>query len=170
VLENDVGKVLRPMTLGKATTLSITDLHDLARWAFKMSLMIDLIAGPVIPLGFYREFALVRRAPDSSVVWLGAYKGERAALAYHRRLDGTENQIEPTGLVTTFTAFRVVFQVLQHFTSGNATVRDERVYSRALHIAWPTSTREPCHWPRANLAFRDEDLERLAASVQGPRS
>ena len=113
--------------------------------------MLDLAGDPVIPLGNYRSFALERRPPSCSIVWLGGYLGSKAVVAYQQRLRfDAETEELPKGLVTTFTVYRVVFQVLQHFT---------RRISRAARRETGRSDASPnlaarAHCPMATKAAR----------------
>ncbi len=69
----------------------------------------------------------------------------------------------PNACLTTFTAFRVVFQVLGHFTTGGATLTEGRLPSLALHAIWPPRS-ETLRWPRDRLTFGDDALVELAES------
>lgn len=169
VLENDVKAILSPMirATGGSKDLSVDDQGLLATWAAKTAMMIDLHSGtPFIPTGYFHELRLRRSALPSQVVWLGAYRGTRLAVwAKHRglRLGGSEDQA-PLGFATTFTVHRVVFQVVGHFSGGAATFQDRRSQQFALHAIWPTG-RQPIRWPRGGLAFNDDALAALEASI-----
>jgi len=167
VLENDVKPILAPMLHGRGSvSLSVDDQRLLATWAVKTALMIDLSGGsPIIPAGFYQEFRLRREPHEAQVVWLGAYSGSQHAIwADHHGLQlGAHEDESPRGFVTTFTAFRVLFQVVGCFNKGFATV-DDRLMLGALHRIAPGGG-EAIQWPRDNLAFGDDMLSSLAASV-----
>lgn len=167
VQENDVKAVLRPIVLGTDCDLTPSAQALLATWAVKTALMINLLdpASAFIPLGRYREFGQERRALSSTVVWIGGYVGMRfvAWTSQSPLYLGDPRPELPNAFVTTFTAFRVVFQVLGYFTKGGATLTDGRPASLALHRIWPPR-RETLRWPRAGLAFADESLAELAAS------
>jgi hypothetical protein len=152
------------MTLGYARTLSAREQQLVATWGFKTALMLDLVDDPVIPLGFYRRFALERRPPNSSVVWLGAYLGSKAVIAYRQPLqfDAPLGEL-PKALVSTFTAYRVIFQVFQHFARGSAELNGERHSAHALHQIWPSGP--AVAWPRGRLGFNDDALRELAGSI-----
>ena len=169
VLEKDVQPVLTPLIRGQESTLSPAEQRLLAAWAAKTALMLDLASGtPVIPTGFYYEFRQLRQALRSHVVWLGAYNGARKAVwAEHRPLHlGIAENEEPNGFVTTFTIFRCLFQVVGHFTVGGATMNDTRLIAHGL---WPIAPQrqEQISWPRQRLAFGDDALSELAASISG---
>jgi hypothetical protein len=85
-------------------------------------------------------------------------------VAYQQRLrfDAETDEL-PKGLVTTFTVYRVVFQVLQHFTRGSAELRGERLAAEALHQIWPPGP--TVRWPRRQLGFGDDALPELAGSI-----
>ncbi|MGH9033243.1 MAG: hypothetical protein ACRDZV_14050 [Acidimicrobiia bacterium] len=141
----------------------------LAAWAAKTALMLDLATGaPTIPTGFYHEFRQLRTALPSQAVWLAAYLGRNTAIwAVHRGLHiGIGGEEPPNAFVTTFNVFRIVFQVVGHFTKGGATVADARLVSAALSSIWPPRP-DPIDWPRDRLAFNDEALRKLAASING---
>jgi hypothetical protein len=170
VLENDVRPVLAPLVRGEKTALlSVRDQCLLASWGVKTALLLDLSTGsPVVPAGFFHDFRLRRCPLESHVVWLGAYRGSnRAVWARHRGLQlGAGPAEPPLGFVTTFTAFRVIFQVVGHFTAGGATIRDDRLWSAGLHQTWPVRD-ESIEWPRGRLAFDDEALVQLDRTFVG---
>lgn len=169
VLENDVQPVLRPLIRGEERTLTPADQRVLAAWAAKTALMLDLASGaPIIPTGFYYEFRQLRTALPSQAVWLAAYLGKSKAIwAEHRGLHLGVNEAEPpNAFVTTFSVFRVVFQVVGHFTKGGATFKEGRLLSLGLFPIWPARG-EAAEWPRNRLAFADDGLAELAASING---
>lgn len=169
VLENDVQSVLGPMIGGRERTLSIDEQRVLATWAVKTALMLDLASGtPVVPTGFYYEFRQRRSPLPTNVVWVGAYCGPHwAAWARHTGLHiGIADDQPPNAFVTTFTAFRIVFQVLGHFTVGGATLREGRQLAAGLARIWPPSL-QPVDWPPLKLAFGDKSLQMLAESIDG---
>jgi hypothetical protein len=168
VLETDVQGFLRPMIKGGERTLALEEQRLLSTWAVKTALMIDLSGEtPLIPTGFYYDIRQRRSALTSNAVWVGAYSGSRwAAWARHGGLHlGISQDEPPNGFVTTFTAFRVVFQVVGHFTRGGAALNDNRLLARALIRIWPPSG-GPAAWPPKRLAFDDASLEALANSVR----
>ncbi|MEA2825945.1 MAG: hypothetical protein QOG43_384 [Actinomycetota bacterium] len=170
VLENDVAPLLGPMLRGEDRDLSLNNQRLLATWAVKTALLLNLVQSEkaFIPTGCFREFRQQRQPLGSTVVWIGAYSGRRWA-AWARQIPlylGKPGPDKPNAFLTTFTAMRVVFQVLGHFTSGNMTIHDERLASLALHSIWPPRG-ETLHWPRVGLAFGDDDLSSLAASFGG---
>lgn len=170
VLENDVRPVLAPLVRGEGErVLSVRDQHLLATWAVKTALAFDLSTdSPVVPAGFFHDFRLRRSPLQSHVVWLGAYGGSnRAVWASRRGLQlGAAPGEPPLGFVITFTVFRVVFQVVGHFASGGATIRDDRLWSAGLHRIWPAGA-GPIEWPRGRLAFDDDALVELDQSFVG---
>ena len=142
--------------------------------------MLDLSGGrPLIPTGFYHDFRLQRCPLPSHIVWIGAYRDStHAAWARHYGLHvGISTDEPPNPFSTTFTAFRVVFQVFGHFTRGRAYLEDRRLMTGALTPIWPP-VRRPVDWPPRGLAFGDgsllegaESVARLAMpSPQGPAS
>lgn len=167
VLETDVAPILRPMIHGTDCDLTPAEQRFLATWAAKTAMTLNLLdpATAFIPLGYYHELRQQRRALPSMVVWIGAYSGKRwATWAHQRPLHiGDPRPERPNACLTTFTAFRVVFQVLGHFTSGGATLKQGRLASLALHAIWPPR-RETLRWPRDRLAFGDDALDELAES------
>jgi hypothetical protein len=103
---------------------------------------------------------------DSHMVILGAYNGQIALRAFHRGLQfGAREDVPPLGFVTTFTVFRTLFQVLGHFTNGSATWNDNRRLRVGLHTIWPAS--HAIDWPRDGVAFDNDAVEELDASVEG---
>jgi hypothetical protein len=124
------------------------------------------VGDPVVPLGYHREFALQRRPAHSSVVWLGAYGGSMAVIAYSEHLHFDAGPAElPKAVVTTFSVGRVLFQVLHHFTAGLANLRDDgRTLAAGLHRVWPPGP--SVAWPRGGLAFGDTALADLSKSIQ----
>lgn len=170
VLENDVRPALAPLVRGEKTrTLSVGVQRLLATWAVKTALMLDLSTGsPVVPTGFFHEFRLRRYPLESHFVWLGAYRGSNWSVwASHRGVQfGARSGEPPLGFVTTFTAFRVIFQVVGHFTTGGAAIQDDRMLSAGLHQIWPPGE-GPIEWPRDQLAFGDDALVELDRSFVG---
>lgn len=169
LLENDVKPILSPMirATGGTQDLSIGEQSLLATWAAKTAMMIDLQTGtPLIPTGYFHELRLRRSALPSQFVWLGAYRGSRLAVwARHRGLQlGAPAGQPPLGFTTTFTVHRVVFQVVGHFSAGQATFADRRQEQLALHAIWPHSCQR-IQWPRRGLAFSDDALQALDASI-----
>jgi hypothetical protein len=131
--------------------------------------MLDLASGaPIVPTGYFYELRQLRTGLPSSVVWLGAYLGaSRAIWAEHRGLHiGIPTDGLPNAFVTTFSVFRVVFQVVGHFTRGGATFNDSRLGAAALAPIWPPRS-DTIDWPPRRLAFNDEALAELASSING---
>jgi hypothetical protein len=166
VLEQDVRPILEPMLLGEERILSRAQQLLLATWAVKTVLMFDASTGndAVIPMGYFREFAQLRAPLPSTQVWLGAYLGARPGLAWRQALwIDVPPETLPNAFVTTFTVYRVVFQVAGHFVKA-ASIRDRRYqFASGIHRIWrvgPGSIR----WPSRKLAFGDESLEAFAAS------
>ena len=167
VLEHDVKPILGPMIRGEDRTLLPEQQRLVATWAVKTAFMFDLASvEPVIPVGFYHSLRQRRTAPSSHIVWLGAYLGStKAVWAMHRPLHlGISGDEPANAFVTTFTAFRCVFQVVGHFTVGGATFNEGRPLSLGLWPIWPPR-KDSIRWPRDGLAFSDETLEQLAASI-----
>lgn len=166
VLEQDVSPVLELMLLGEERVLNRAQQLLLATWAVKTALMFDASTGKdaVIPMGYYREFAQLRAPLPSTQVWLGAYSGIRPGLAWRQALwIDVPLDVAPNAFVTTFTAYRVVFQVAGHFVRA-ASFRDRRYqFASGIHRIWPV---EPgsIRWPSRKLAFGDESLEAFAGS------
>ena len=104
----------------------------------------------------------------ANAVWLGAYLGKQKAVwAEHRGLRlGVPEDEPPNGFVTTFTTYRVLFQVVGHFTKGGATFDDRRLFAAGL---WPIAPirRDLIDWPRERLAFDDDEVADLARSISG---
>ena len=169
VLEKDIQPVLGPLIEGKERTLAPDEQRLLATWAVKTALMLDLASGnPLIATGFYYDLRLRRCPLPSQVVWLGAYRDSQyAAWASHQALHVGISTIEPpNAFVSTFTAFRAVFQVVGHLTRGNMNLDDRRLLAAALARIWPPRD-EPIDWPPRKLAFGDESLAELAQSIKG---
>lgn len=167
VLENDVRPVLAPLIRGEERTLAPGEQQLLATWAVKTTLMLDLWSGkPLIPTLFYYDLRLRRCPHEGQLVWLGAYRDWHAAWAWHDGLHvGISAEAPPNAFVSTFTAFRVVFQVVGAFDRG-ITFNDGRLLAAALARVWPSSG-QPVDWPPNKLAFGDESLAELARSVKG---
>jgi hypothetical protein len=169
VLENDVKPILGPMIRGEDRTLLPEEQRLVAAWAAKTAFMLDLASGdPAIPVGFYQSLRQRRTALPTHIIWLGAYLGStRAVWTAHRplRLDIDQDE-PPNAFVTTFSVFRCLFQVVGHFTVGGATFNEGRPLSLALWPIWPPR-KDSIGWPRDGLAFDDEALDELAASVRG---
>jgi hypothetical protein len=167
VLERDVQPVLTPLIHGDERRLSSDGQRLLATWAVKTALMLDLATeSPIIPTGFFHAFRPERAPLASHVVWLGAYMGrERAIWSAQQALHiGVPEDGEPNGFATTFTVFRALFQVVGHFTRGDATITDTRLWSAGL---WPIAPIQHAVivWPRQGFAFDDQGLDHLARSI-----
>jgi hypothetical protein len=167
VLENDVRPLLAPLIRGEEQTLSLGEQQLLATRAVKTALMLDPWSGkPLIPTGFYYDFRLRRSPHEGQLVWLGAYRDWHAAWAWHGGLHvGISADEPPNAFASTFTAFRVVFQVAGAFDRG-VTFNDGRLATAALARLWPPSG-QSVDWPPKRLAFGDESLAQLAQSVKG---
>ena len=123
VLEHDVKPLLGSLLQGRDQSLLSAAQRLLATWAVKTALMLDLSGGrPLISTGFYHDFRLQRSPLPSHIVWIGAYRDStHAAWARHGGLHvGISADEPPNAFSTTFTAFRVVFQIFGHFTRGGA--------------------------------------------------
>lgn len=169
VIENDTKPLLAPMIRGEERTLGRDEQERLATWGLKTAMMLDLASGsPVIPTGYFQALRQQREPFDSTFIWLGAYSGSnRAIWAQHSGLHMDVDDTEPAnGFVTTFTAFRVIFQVVGHFTRGGAEFSDNRIYKDALVQVWPPRS-QSVEWPPNRLAFNDEWLVTLANSISG---
>lgn len=168
VLENDVKPLLTPLVRGDECCLEQTEQKLLATWALKTAMMLDLASGsPVIPTGFFHSLRQRRDPLESKFVWIAAYIGSTHAIwAEHRPLHvGIGDDESANGFVTTFTVFRVVFQVVGHFTIGGMTLNDDRIYRDALSQIWPIRS-QTIDWPPRRLAFDDDWLPTLANSFR----
>jgi hypothetical protein len=167
VLENDAKPLLSKMLRGQEQRLFHNEQTLLATWALKTAMMLDLASGqPVIPTGFFHSLRQRREPFPSSFVWIAGYSGSQwATWARHGPLQlGASQAAPPNGFVSTFTVFRVVFQVVGYFTSGGATFNDNRIYRDALTQISPLWCL-PVEWPPNRLAFNDEWLEKLGESI-----
>lgn len=169
-LENDVRPILAPMIVGESRKLWAEDQEKLAAWAAKTALMIDLSqkGKSMIPEGYFRELRLRRTALPSQVVYISAYGGSTWAGWAHGlglRADGAAESASPAGFVITFTVFRVVFQVMGHFASGEVRLNEGRwQYAAAIERIWPR-WKLPVEWPKSTSVFFDKSLEEFANSV-----
>lgn len=169
VLENDVKPLLSHMLRGEEQRLFHNEQKLLATWALKTAMMLDLSSGrPIIPTGFFHSLRQRREPFQSSFVWIAGYSGSQwATWASHAPLQlGSSEGEPPNGFVSTFTTFRVVFQVVGYFTNGGASFDDNRIYREALAQISPLRCL-PVEWPPNRLAFDDESLETLAGSING---
>jgi hypothetical protein len=94
---------------------------------------------------------------------------DRAVAAWSQKLrfsDTTAHRPdEANGVAITFTAYRVVFQVLGHFHRGGATLLDDRAGLKpALLRLWPTAG-GTLAWPPPHV-FGDESLDLLINSIR----
>lgn len=171
VMENDAAAVMKRM-FRQQMELSAEDRRRLACWAMKVTLLLDVISTPVIPRGFHRDFAIRRDPPAGFVVWMGAYGGNDVAAWGRARgfvADGSAgSDPRPNAVVATFSAFRIVFQVVGHFTSGGARLTDGRwQYAKALTSLWPSTVQDTVHWPPSVMFASPTDLEALDESISG---
>lgn len=98
---------------------------------------------------------------------MAAYSGSNAIWAERCRLQiGIGAEEPPNAVVTTFNVFRVVFQVVGHFTNAGASTNDTRLLSAGLWSIWPPRV-DSIDWPSDRLAFDDKALSDLAASING---
>jgi hypothetical protein len=167
VLENDAKPLLTQMLRGQAQRLFHNEQKLLATWALKTAMMLDLASGePVIPTGFFHSLRQLREPFPSSIVLIAAYGGSQwATWARHTPLRlGAPEDAPPNGFVTTFTAHRVIFQVLGYFTSGGARFDDTRIYREALAQISPLRCL-PVEWPPNGFLLDDDWLEKLATSI-----
>jgi hypothetical protein len=168
VLEKDVQPVLAPLIRGEERTLSPGEQQLLATWAVKTTLMLDLLSGkPLIPTAFYYDLRLRRCPHEGQLVWLGAYRDcHYAAWAQRGELHvGISAGEPPNAFVSTFAAFRVVFQVAGAFDRG-VTFNEGRLLAAALARVWPPGGHS-VDWPPKKLAFGDDSLAELVQSVKG---
>jgi hypothetical protein len=169
VLENDTKPLLTRMLRGEDQRLFHDEQKLLATWALKTAMMLDLASGqPVIPVGFLQALRQLRQPFPSSLVWIAGYGGSTwATWAQHSGLHlGVTEEQRPNGFVTTFTVFRVAFQVVGHFTHGGAVFDDNRIYAPALAQIFPLKSL-PVERPPNHVVFDDEWLEKLAVSIDG---
>jgi len=168
-LENDVRPILAPMIVGQPQRLMAAEQEKLAAWAAKTALMIDLAhrGQSIIPEGFYRDLRLRRSALPSHTVIISNYGGNWAAWAQGQtlRADPSDDSSRPVGFVITFTVFRVVFQVMGHFTAGSMEVNEGRwQYAPCIERIWPI-WKMPVQWPKSHYGLYDKSLEEFAGSV-----
>jgi len=162
-MESEVRPFLTPMmTTTDSVTLSVEDQFALARWYTKTMLMHDLThSTPRIPQDRYTEFFAEPRPFDDSVIWLGAYGGNR----WPAFSDVTGTLVEyGTGEiaerhVAALTALNVF---LQSFLEAGAVWRAEDS-RRGLWRIWPARD-EPITFPRDGFAMTDEHV--LAVTEQ----
>jgi hypothetical protein len=168
VLENDVRPILAALVGGEEKHLSLDDQTLLATWAVKTAFLLDLASSaPAVPAGFHYDLRQRRSALPSNVVWMGAYLGSRSALwARGSSLHfGIPKDEAPNAFVMTFGIFRVIFQVLGHFTVGNAEFIERRPHAMGLARIWPPPGPSVA-WPPNRLAFDDDLLDDLADSIR----
>jgi hypothetical protein len=167
-LENDVASIAMPMLRGHLVRLNEVKQRRLATWATKMAYLIDRMSEPVVPRGFPMDLAIRREPPESTYVFLAAYDGSRAAYASCKRLrvagpDGIR-PAEPNVFVATFTAHKLAFQVLGHFTTGGWQLNDDRSGLRdGLLQIWPNA-QPTVTWP-PRLILPNAGIDALATSV-----
>jgi hypothetical protein len=164
VMENDCKSIIEPLLFGRDRRLTEGDQQRVAAWAYKTMLMLDMVATGSIPLGYFRRSANDRTAPASATIWLGAYIGTNAAMAYQRPLQMSAPRDElPLALLSTFAVGRLLLQVFHHSTKGRADLTDNRAAAAALDRIWPV---QPAFtWPRQHVGFNDESLRELAGSI-----
>src|SRR5205823_1504107 len=118
---------------------------------------------------YSHQFLIDRRPPDGTIVWLSAYKDPtRAAAAWKRAYrfptQAGDRAPDPNAYAITFTALRVVFHVLGHFSAGSAALQDEREgIAPALLRIWPLAG-SSVEWPPP-FVFSDESIDLLVNSI-----
>lgn len=180
VLENESKPLLTHMMHASQPEhtifLSPTDPVLLARWAYKLALVGDFSfnAGkeqPGIPPSAYSDFYNSQQLPQPGcLVWTTCYGGpvravygirqtvDAIAIGYDdREIPGSEQQV----FLTTFSAFRVVFQVLGYISGDSRLTKTAPERLPWLVRLWPTSG-ESVVWPRDRQAIGTNVLERFA--------
>ncbi len=194
VLENDSKPVIESMLLGRDRHLSETDQERLGAWAYKTTLMLDMVgegAIPLgyfrilsqhytraykttlmldmvgegaIPLGYFRTFANNRMPPSSAIIWIGAYIGDKAAVVYHKPLQTGS----PPDVVP--------LGLLTTFSIGRLLVQVIQHFTKGgAHMEGDRTATvaldriwpmQPAFsWPRQRVGFGDDSLRELAASI-----
>lgn len=168
-MENDVSAIARPMLCGDFVYLDKSKQSLLATWATKTAYMIDRLTDRIVPRGYPMDLAIRRQPPNGTRVWLGAYDGSLAASAALEPLAlgavSGESQRAANGYAATFTAHKIAFQVVGHFTRGETTVKDQRHGLReGIVQIWPVQDSEVT-WP-PKLIMSDAWISALAESLQ----
>lgn len=171
VLEGDT----KPLLIDMWDNKRLLDVHDqqiLAAWATKMAVLLDGLADtPVIPRGFAHDLRVSRTPPGGVWVWASLFVGPtQYASAWLRPLwlvpRGGLRPEDPNGVCVTFTAFRVVFQVVITFYRGQYDLTLTRDVGQLLTALWPSDgAAHP--WPAGGFdADAVADLEeRIADSA-----
>ena len=182
-IETEARPVLAPLitaAVGSHFVLSRNDRELLGLWAFKTALMLDFTFDtPLIPARWYSAFRGLRRPSLGSVVWVAGYGGEEHAVFARRqpiRVDPTTapgvlvNAYEglgqpdrPNGVITTFQAGRVVFQMLALFALP-AIKLGSSTFDPLTIRTWPLTDKDgPVAWPAGGaLVLTDGSLIQLA--------
>lgn len=120
VLETDTKPLLVDMW-DHDRILTAGDQEILASWVTKMLILFDGSGvTPLIPRGFAHDLRVTRKPPSGTWIWASAYIGSKHNLMASMRPlrlvpRGGVRPDEPNGLCVTFTAHRVVFQVVVTF-------------------------------------------------------
>ncbi|MGK5442143.1 hypothetical protein ACSNN7_10010 [Micromonospora sp. URMC 105] len=141
------------------------DQEVLATWATKMAVLVDGSAPqPLILRGLAHELRVTRRPPTGTWVWASGFVGPTnylSAWAKPLRLKPRDGQIpaEPNAVCITFTAFRIVFQVVITLYRGVYDVTASEDVGHLLMPLWPLD-KTPRLWPPG--AFDAEAVGDLA--------
>jgi hypothetical protein len=147
----------------------VADQETIATWAFKTALMVDfaLPKKKPIPVSTYSNLFATRRPPSGAAVWTGAYVPERRAGQARRGIveaaissKGVESKSTAYFHVATFTAFRVIFQVLTPFPEQEGAPTVNRESEPRLASIWPAS--RSIRWPPNDPGFPQGQFDQLS--------
>lgn len=165
-LEQRAQRSLAPMVRGEAAALDQTEQMLAATWAAKTALMLDLSSpgGPIIPLGYFRDFAWRRAPQDSMRVFIAGYKGPKAAIGIRKVLAAEPREGKPHAVGITWCAGAFVFQLFMHLVVS-ADFRDDRAqFANSAVQIWP-SVRRSVTWPPGGTFLDHSALILLSDSL-----
>lgn len=169
-LEQDAQPVIAPLLALQASVLGRAEQALIAAWAVKTALMFDLSSGSeaIIPLGFYRDFALKRVPSESMRVYIAGYAGPAPASGRRESLwlGDLARQHPPNAFATTLTAGALLLQVAGHFVRSASFHDDRWQFADCTRQLWPP-TCDSISWPPGNTVLDHEALEDFATSFGG---
>lgn len=185
-LEGRISRLLGEMALtapNRSVRLSETVQETLARWAVKTALVMDHVIGdgPSIHPEVARHFYELQNPGPATAVGLAAYLGT-TKIAHAQQVELVEDTNHPLTtfveggdlddaearyspfVITTFTLYRVVFQVLTYWGRPRVPLRRGPDWEDRIIRIWPPLS-PTVEWPANALAFDDAALEGFCSGV-----
>lgn len=171
-LESKAAPILKRMVVGSRSPVevSVAAQDTLARWAYKMSLMLDC-TNPrrVLPDHLYSAFHdRGHLLPESALVWTAAYNTDRMFANYWQLESRPPPPLGALGphpseiCKTTFTLGLALFQVLERLPGESVIVILESAYSPLFLRLFPRLGPDPILWPPQMRAMPHDLFDTIA--------